>query len=93
MLIYMLQEETLKCFPPIFLRNFAALDIVSSSVGSQTNPLKISNTFASANGTSVSNNTTEFSATGIKPYIMYNELRIRKFDVDVGVLELNTCTK
>ena len=117
------------------------LDIVSSSVGLLTNPLKISNTFASVNGTSVSNDTIakyldlfidafmlykakrydvkgrKYIGSPLKYYysdiglrnarlnfrqqeenhimenIIYNELRIREFDVDVGVVELNTRTE
>ena len=46
------------------------LNVISSSIGSLTNPLNLSNTFKMEN-------------------IIFNELKIRGFDVDVGVVEHN----
>ena len=47
------------------------LNVISSSIGSLTNPLNLSNTFKMEN-------------------IIFNELKIRGFDVDVGVVVHNT---
>ena len=114
------------------------LDIVSSSVGSLTNPSKIQKTFASAKGTAIADDTISryldyfgdafllyqakrydvkgrkyigsplkyyFSDIGLRNVrlnfrqqeenhimenIIYNELRVRDFDVDVGVVTFNT---
>ena len=114
------------------------LDIVSSSVGSLTNPSKIQKTFASVKGISIADDTLSryldyfidafllykakrydvkgrkyigspmkyyYSDVGLRnarlnfrqqeethimENILYNELRIRDFDVDVGIVTLNT---
>ena len=114
------------------------LDIVSSSVGSLTNPSKIKKTFASVKGISIADDTLSryldyfidafllykakrydvkgrkyigspmkyyYSDVGLRnarlnfrqqeethimENILYNELRIRDFDVDVGIVTLNT---
>ena len=113
------------------------LDIVSSSVGSLTNPSKIQKTFASVKGTAIADDTISryldyfidafllykskrydvkgrkyigspmkyyYSDVGLRnarlnfrqqeenhimENILYNELRIRDFDVDVGIVTLN----
>ena len=114
------------------------LDIVSSSVGSLTNPSKIQKIFASVKGISIADDTLSryldyfidafllykakrydvkgrkyigspmkyyYSDVGLRnarlnfrqqeethimENILYNELRIRDFDVDVGIVTLNT---
>lgn len=114
------------------------LDIVSSSVGSLTNPSKIQKTFASVKGTSIADDTISryldyfidafllykskrydvkgrkyigspmkyyYSDVGLRnarlnfrqqeenhimENILYNELRVRDFDVDVGIVTRNT---
>ena len=113
------------------------LDIVSSSVGSLTNPNKLSNTFHSVEGYKISADTINkyldyfidafiiykakrynvkgrkyigsplkyyFSDVGLRnarlnfrqqeenhimENIIYNELRVREFDIDVGIVEYN----
>lgn len=113
------------------------LDIVSSSVGSLTNPSKIQNTFSSVKGISISDDTIRryldhfmdafllyeakrydvkgrkyigsplkyyFSDVGLRnarlnfrqqeenhimENLIYNELRMRDFDVDVGIVTIN----
>ena len=114
------------------------LDIISSSVGSLTNPSKIQNTFASVKGIAIADDTIsryldyftdafllyqakrydikgrKYIGSPLKYYytdvglrnarlnfrqqeenhimenIIYNELRIRDYDVDVGIVTLNT---
>ncbi len=114
------------------------LDIVASSVGSLTNPIKIANTFSSLKGLSVTNDTIGkyldyfidafmlykakrydvkgrkqigsplkyyYSDVGLRnarlnfrqqeenhimENIIYNELRVREFDVDVGIVGVIT---
>ena len=114
------------------------LDIVASSVGSLTNPIKIANTFSAVKGLSVTDDTVgkyldffidafmlykakrydvkgrRYIGSPLKYYysdvgmrnarlnfrqqeenhimenILFNELRVREFDVDVGVVEVNT---
>ena len=114
------------------------LDIVSSSVGSLTNPSKIQKTFASVKGTSLSDDTIsryldyfidafllyqakrydvkgrKYIGSPLKYYysdiglrnarlnfrqqeenhimenLIYNELRIRDYDVDVGIVTINS---
>ncbi len=116
------------------------LDIVASSVGSLTNPIKIANTFSSLKGMSVTNDTIGkyldyfidafmlykakrydvkgrkqigsplkyyYSDVGLRnarlnfrqqeenhimENIIYNELRVREFDVDVGIVRVTTRT-
>ena len=113
------------------------LDIVSSSVGSLTNPSKIQKTFASVKGTAISDDTIsryldyfmdafllyqakrydvkgrKYIGSPLKYYysdiglrnarlnfrqqeenhimenLIYNELRVREFDVDVGIVTVN----
>lgn len=113
------------------------LDIVASSVGSLTNPIKIANTFCTLKDMSVTNDTVgkyldffidafmlykakrydvkgrKYIGSPLKYYysdvgfrnarlnfrqqeenhimenIIYNELRVREFDVDVGIVELS----
>ena len=114
------------------------LDIVASSVGSLTNPIKIANTFSSLKGLSVTNDTIGkyldyfidafilykakrydvkgrkqigsplkyyYSDVGLRnarlnfrqqeenhimENIIYNELRVREFDIDVGIVGVIT---
>lgn len=114
------------------------LDIVSSSVGSLTNPSKIQKTFASVKGTAISDDTIsryldyfmdafllyqakrydvkgrKYIGSPLKYYysdiglrnarlnfrqqeenhimenLIYNELRVREFDVDVGIVTVNS---
>ena len=114
------------------------LDIIASSVGSLTNPIRIANNFTSQKGISVTNDTVgkyldlfidafmlykakrydvkgrKYIGSPLKYYysdvglrnarlnfrqqeenhimenIIFNELRVREFDVDVGIVELNT---
>lgn len=114
------------------------LDIVASSVGSLTNPIKIANTFSSRKGLSVTNDTIGkyldyfidafmlykakrydvkgrkqigsplkyyYSDVGLRnarlnfrqqeenhimENIIYNELRVREFDIDVGIVGVIT---
>ncbi|MCR5150513.1 MAG: ATP-binding protein [Clostridiales bacterium] len=114
------------------------LDIVSSCVGSLTNPSKIQKTFASVKGTAISDDTISryldyfndafllyqakrydvkgrkyigspqkyyYSDVGLRnarlnfrqqeenhimENIIYNELRVREFDVDVGIVTVNS---
>lgn len=114
------------------------LDIVASSVGSLTNPIKIANTFSSLKGLSVTNDTIGkyldyfidafmlykakrydvkgrkqigsplkyyYSDVGLRnarlnfrqqeenhimENIIYNELRVREYDVDVGIVGVTT---
>ena len=114
------------------------LDIVSSSVGSLTNPSKIQKTFASVKGTAIADDTISryldhfldafllyqakrydvkgrkyigsplkyyFSDVGLRnarlnfhqqeenhimENLIFNELRVREFDVDVGIVTVNT---
>ena len=114
------------------------LDIVSSSVGSLTNPSRIQKTFASVRGTAISDDTIsryldyfldafllyrakrydvkgrKYIGSPVKYYysdvglrnarlnfrqqeenhimenLIYNELRVREFDVDVGIVTLNS---
>ena len=116
------------------------LDLMASSVGSLTNPIRIANTFSSVKGLSVTNDTvgryldyfidafmlyraTRYDVKGrkrigspmkyyysdvglrnarlnfrkqeenhIMENILYNELRVREFDIDVGVVEVTTKT-
>ena len=92
------------------------LNIVSSSIGSLTNPTKLANTFASERQISISGATVKgkkYMKTPMKYYfadvglrnarlgfrqqeenhimenVIYNDLRRRGFDVDVGVVEYN----
>lgn len=114
------------------------LDIVSSSVGSLTNPSRIQKTFASVKGTAIADDTIsryldyfmdafllyqakrydvkgrKYIGSPLKYYysdiglrnarlnfrqqeenhimenLIYNELRVREFDVDVGIVTVNT---
>ena len=114
------------------------LDIVSSSVGSLTNPSKIQKTFASVKGTAIADDTIsryldyfidafllyqakrydvkgrKYIGSPLKYYysdvglrnarlnfrqqeenhimenLIYNELRVREFDVDVGIVTINS---
>lgn len=114
------------------------LDIVSSSVGSLTNPSKIQKTFASVKGTAIADDTIsryldyfidafllyqakrydvkgrKYIGSPLKYYysdvglrnarlnfrqqeenhimenLIYNELRVREFDVDVGIVTVNS---